>query len=161
MGNKIPTPILDKDEALSRWDKDALADLQSVFESFARINQKDKMSKSAFENYAFPFMPRQLVERLYIVFQLQIVDETLKYNFKRSIKLNARFQTTSSSQSSSISSNLKQNNMFRVPSNDDAKSSHRKRNFVLCLRLRRPYLSSQSQEYCPQCNPRCTTPSSN
>ena len=115
MGNKIPAAILDKEEALSRWEKDALSQLQSTFESVARINQKDKMSKSVFENYAFPFIPRELVERLYIVFQLQIVDETLKYNYKRSNKLNARFRTNSTSPSSS--SSPKRNNMFVPPSN--------------------------------------------
>ena len=97
MGNKIPAPILDKEEALSRWDKDDLSNLQSTFESVARINQKDRMSKSAFENYAFPFIPLELVERLYIVFQLQVVDDNLKFNYKRSIKLSARFRANSRS----------------------------------------------------------------
>eukprot|EP01084_Bolivina_argentea_P197616 338622_1 len=86
MGNKIAPPILDKEEATSRWNEIGLANLKETFEIYSNSQDNDRMSRSAFMNYVFPFIPKELVERLFVIFQLQVVDGTLKYNYRRNIK---------------------------------------------------------------------------
>eukprot|EP01083_Nonionella_stella_P268965 909574_1 len=104
MGNKIPEPILEKEEALSRWNPNDLEQLQRTFETYARMQSKDKMSKSAFQNYAFPFLPKELIERLFVVFQLQVIDDTLKSNYKRNAKVGTKYRTNAPN---ALTANLK------------------------------------------------------
>lgn len=115
MGQKLPTPILEKEEAISRWNKNDLDELQNTFETFARINAKDKMSKSAFSNYVFPFLPKDLMERLFCLFQLQFIDNDLKSNYKRNIKIGAKYRTNSS-----IKPNIKQKEEKQDKEDDDS-----------------------------------------
>ena len=124
MGNKIPTPILEKDEAISRWNKNDIDQLKKTFETFARIQSKDKMSKSAFQNYVFPFIPKNLIDRLFVVFQLQFIDNDLKFNYKRNLKITKRYKSTTTNSNNNnnnnpLTANLQKNNNPKNSNDDD------------------------------------------